>query len=645
MSDIIRQLPDSVANQIAAGEVIQRPASVVKELVENSVDAGASEIQIVIKDAGRTLIQVVDDGKGMSPTDARMAFERHATSKITAAADLFTLRTMGFRGEALPSICAISTVELRTMTADADLGTKLVITGSKVESQEPDVCARGCNIMVRNLFFNVPARRKFLRSDSGELANIMREFERLALVNNSVRMSIDTGTRHIDLRPGSFKQRIGDIWKNNLNMQLLPIDVETSVVKISGFVSRPEFARRRNALQYLIVNGRNMSHPYFRKAIESAYEGLIATDTKPCFFLRFEVDPETIDVNIHPTKHEIKFENEQTIWPILQAAVKAALGKFAAGPSIDFTTDALAVDPARPGDFVAAPAQGVDTGYNPFNTQDDFNPFESGTHVSPFPTAGRRQGSSPWQPRDNKRADSNWDRLYADFMNASKENNPDPSPFEALRATGNGNATKELELKSAEIPACIQCRGKYILTTNSDGILVVDQHRAHVRILFERYMAAAGKNREGQATQRVVFPETLHLDAAQETVLESILPEIRCLGFALEKTDPGNWRIEGVPPLMADCDSTALILRIIASESSDTDDYGIEQVPTKTDMLRRVALAAARSAAIQGGQQLSSGEMEHMLSELLSLPDPMFTPSGKKIMHTISADDLASLLK
>lgn len=636
MSDIIRQLPDSVANQIAAGEVVQRPASVVKELVENSIDAGATEVQIVIKDAGKTLIQVIDNGKGMSPTDARMAFERHATSKISSASDLFALHTMGFRGEALPSICAISTVEMRTMAEDAELGTKLIITASKKESQEPDVCAKGCNIAVKNLFFNVPARRKFLRSDNVELANIMREFERLALVNHNVRMSLDTGNRKIDLRPGSFKQRIGDIWKNNLNMQLLPIDVDTSVAKISGFISRPEFARRRNALQYLIVNGRNMQHPYFRKAIESAYEGLIATDTRPCFFLRFEVDPDTIDVNIHPTKQEIKFENEQTIWPILQAAVKSALGKFSAGPSIDFTTDALSVNPARPGDFVASPSQGVDSGYNPFRSTRRDDPFAS-------PAQDRTPDSRFSKPRyASNRPDSNWDRLYADFMNrAAVTDDAATSADKSSPSIFNDSTVGQ------EIPMCLQCGGKYIVTTCKEGLLVVDQHRAHVKVLFERYMSAADKTDSGSASQRVIFSEPLEIDPAQEVVLESIMPDLRRLGFVIEHSDSG-WQIAGVPAILtADVDPSDLVARIIASVSDDhKTDYGNDSTQAKnTEMLRRVAVAAARSSAIRGGQTLSASEMEHLLSELFSLPDPMFTPEGNAVMHTLTNLDLASLLK
>lgn len=637
MSDIIRQLPDSVANQIAAGEVIQRPASVIKELVENAVDAGATYVRIVIKDAGRTLIQVIDDGKGMSPTDARMAFERHATSKITAADDLFMLRTMGFRGEALPSICAISTVELRTMQKDAEIGTRLVITGSKKESQEPCVCEQGCNFMVKNLFFNVPARRKFLKSDTVELANIMREFERLALVNHGIRFSIDTGNKTIDLRAGNFKQRIADIWKNNLNTQLIPVDVETSLVKIYGYVSRPEFARRRNALQYLIANGRNMVHPYFRKAIESAYDGLIAHDTKPCFFLRFDVDPSTIDVNISPTKHEIKFENEQLIWPILNAAVKSALGKYSAGPGIDFGTDALDVAPARDGEFVAMPGQGVDDGYNPFNAAREFNPFdvENAAPARRYTSSGIASAH-----RGVLRPNSNWDRLYADFMNGTKEHSAQSDDKEQPLTT-----LSFTELQTQEIPMCIQVGAKYILSPQADGVLLVDQYRAHLRILFDRYMHAIENDDAPLATQRVLFSEPLELDTAQQTILESVLPQIRSLGFVLEPLGEGEWRIDGVPSSLDEQTGRAVVLNIISSMSEGTEDYGDEAMPAAAELKRRVALAAAKNAAIHGGQTLTPSEMEHLIADLLSLADPRYTPDGNPVMRTIPIAEIASLLR
>ena len=326
MSDIIRLLPDSVANQIAAGEVIQRPASVVKELVENAVDAGATSIQVIIKDAGRTLVQVVDNGKGMSDTDARMAFERHATSKITQADDLFSLHTMGFRGEALASIAAVAQIDMRTMVHGADAGTRIQINGSKVESQIPEACAPGTNIMVKNLFFNVPARRKFLKKDSVEMANIMREFERLALVNPGLDFELINNDTPVHRMIGSsLKQRILDLFGKGLDKQLLPIGTSTSLVSIDGFIGRPEHSRR-NALQYLTVNGRHMRHPYFHKAIMSCYEPLIAADSQPNYFINFTVEPNSIDVNIHPTKNEIKFENEAAIWQILTAAVRESAG-------------------------------------------------------------------------------------------------------------------------------------------------------------------------------------------------------------------------------------------------------------------------------------------------------------------------------
>ncbi|MDE6187567.1 MAG: DNA mismatch repair endonuclease MutL, partial [Duncaniella sp.] len=363
----MRLLPDSVANQIAAGEVIQRPASVIKELVENSIDAGATSVTIILKDAGRTLIQVIDNGCGMSDTDARLAFERHATSKIRKADDLFSLSTMGFRGEALASIAAIAQVDLRTMLKGETIGTRLLINGSKVESQEPEACAQGSNLMVKNLFFNVPARRKFLKKDSVELSNIMREFERLALVNIGVDFTLISNdvTLH-SLRRASLKQRIADLFGRSLDKQIVPLDTDTSIVRINGFIGLPENARKRNALQYLMVNGRNMRHPYFHKAIMQCYERLITADVQPNYFINLTVDPETIDVNIHPTKSEIKFENEQAIWQILTAAVRESLGRFNAAPAIDFDVDEAPDIPVFSPDIDADHEVILEQGYNPF---------------------------------------------------------------------------------------------------------------------------------------------------------------------------------------------------------------------------------------------------------------------------------------
>jgi DNA mismatch repair protein MutL len=619
MNDIIKLLPDSVANQIAAGEVIQRPASVIKELVENSVDAGATEIRIFIKDAGRTLIQVIDNGKGMSETDARMAFERHATSKITAASDLYTLHTMGFRGEALPSICAIAQVELRTRTADANIGTKIVINGSNLEVQEPCMCEVGSNFMVKNIFYNVRARRKFLKSDSVELANIMREFERLALVNYDKHLSIDTGSRTIDLRQATFKQRISDIWKNNLNMQLVPVEVDTSMVKISGFISRPEYARRRNPLQYLIVNGRNMRHPYFHKAIVSCFENLIAADTQPCYFIRFDVDPETIDVNVHPTKNEIKFEYEQEIWRILSVAVKSALGKFSAVPSIDFTTESVPVHIVNPGDYVEAPSLELDPSYSPFS--------------APQPNVFDRSNRVPSLPHTTERkVPADWDRLYSDFIASTSDSASSVVPSHPT-LIGN-DETQE------STPICIQFALKYIITPSREGLLVIDQHRAHVKILYENFLAKA-KMPEAVA-QHVIFADLLTLDPAQQLVLEGAEKEITRLGFKLEYEEDNKWRITAVPASLKTGDPRDMIIRIIESISDDSANYGNEGKPADT-LLERVALVMARSSAIEGGQRLSSSEMEHLISELFRLPDPNFSPNGNPIVRVIDENRIQSL--
>ena len=662
MSDVIRLLPDSVANQIAAGEVIQRPASVIKELVENAVDAGATDIRIYLKDAGRTLIQVVDNGKGMSETDARMAFERHATSKISEASDLFALSTMGFRGEALPSICAISQVEIKTRTEDSAIGTHLIITGSKVEKHEPVVCDRGTNIMVKNLFFNVPARRKFLKSDSVETSNVMREFERLALVNNNIRMSIDTGTRVMDLRAATFKQRIGDIWKNNLDLHLLPIDVDTSLIKINGFISRPEYARRRNPLQYLIVNGRNMRHPYFHKAIMNCYDSLIAADTQPCYFLKFEVDPASIDVNIHPTKNEIKFEYEQEIWPILQASVKAALGKFGAVPSIDFNSDVLPVDPLPTGELPEQPTLDIPENYNPFavETPDTFDGGEflgrrSNERNGFFSSSESRKGYSDYYGK-KEHTPSNWDILYAEFLrgrrNTDSEAGSDSLSYQEsapenkfLRGESQNNqdpSLPEMEEKQMVGAFCIQHSLRYIITSSREGVIIIDQHRAHVRILFEDFMRKVEQG--GLVAQGVIFADTISLDPEYQEALDEVKDELSRMGFNLEYEEENRWRISAVPSILKNVDPRDIILQILESVIDDSVNYGKEGNIVK-GFTEKVALVMARSSAIQGGKKLTDDEMEHIVGELFSLPDPRYTPNGNLIFTLIEDSRLESIFR
>lgn len=635
MSDIIRLLPDSVANKIAAGEVVQRPASVIKELVENSIDAGATEVHIEVKDAGKTLIRVVDNGKGMSPTDARMAFERHATSKIRNAEDLFTLHSMGFRGEALPSICAISEVEVKTRTADSTMGTRVEIIGAtdagQNVSQEPCVCDKGTIIAVKKLFFNVPARRKFLKSDSVELSNIMREFERMALVNNNVRMSIDTGTKRIDLRAGTLKQRIEDIWKNTLNGdQLLPVEVETSLVNIEGFVSRPEFARRRNPLQYLIVNGRVMRHPYFHKAVLSCYEHLIATDTQPCYFLKFTVDPASIDVNISPTKNEIKFEYEQQIWPIIASAVKTTLGKFAAVPSIDFSIDAIPLHPLRDGETPEEPH---------FKNSPEYNPF-----------------SQPARKPICNNIGSNWDKLYAGFEKSNFNPIPSQSTAEQIPAAEQTSTAEQIpldapqseetlfgiDLQSADpIPVCMQVAMKYIVTSSGQDLMIIDQHRAHLKILYEEYLRMS-VNAE-TVSQRVMFPETLTLDASQQAALLEVEADLEGFGFMLEYESGNEWNICGIPTGSGKLNAKDVVLRILDSVSDDSANYG-NDAAASFSVRERMALIMARSAAVRRGDRLSVKEMESIVTQLFSLPDPSFTPNGNSVFHILTPDAIGKLL-
>lgn len=638
MSDIIRLLPDSVANQIAAGEVIQRPASVIKELVENSIDAGATSVTIVIKDAGRTLIQVIDDGCGMSDTDARLAFERHATSKISRAADLFSLSTMGFRGEALASIAAIAQVDLRTMQKDASIGTRLLISGSKVESQQPEACAPGSNLMVKNLFFNVPARRKFLKKDAVELSNIMREFERLALVNIGVDFTlISNDTTLHALRRASLKQRIADLFGKSLGRQIIPVETDTSIVRINGFIGLPENARKRNPLQYFMVNGRNMRHPYFHKAIMQCYERLIPAEEQPNYFINLTVDPDTIDVNIHPTKNEIKFENEQPIWQILSAAVRESLGRFNAAPAIDFDVEDAPEIPAFTPDISATHEVELDDSYNPFARptgdarrasklaslpdDDDDNIF----YPTPTATSGRSAGG-------HKSANfQDWEKLYDDFVRKrddgyasiveSKVNTPD--------------AQEELEMETDSIaPATIQLKNSYILSPSREGLMIIDQHRAHKRILYESYLSKAREHTF--VCQSTMFPEAVELSGAQDAVLCDIAPELENLGFNIAPLGDNTWSIMGVPSILKDANPRDTLLGMIENITESGEDLA-------TGLHERLALSMARSSAIKRGQSLTAAEMDKLISDLFRLPSPGLTPEGNTVFTIINIDDISKL--
>ena len=612
MSDVIKLLPDSVANQIAAGEVIQRPASVIKELVENAIDAQATHVQIILKDSGRTLIQIIDDGVGMSETDARLAFERHSTSKIRNAEDLFTLHTMGFRGEALASIAAISQVELRTRRHDAQLGTRLVINASHCESQEPDMCPVGSNFMVKNIFFNVPARRRFLKSNQVELSNIVKEFEKLALVNYAVEFTlIHNDNVMYKLMKGTFRQRTAALMGNSIDQQLLPVDIDTSLVKIQGYVGKPENARKRNALQFMFVNERYMRHPYFHKAVMSAYEQLIPEGEQPNYFLRFNVDPQSIDVNIHPTKTEIKFEDEMPIWQILAAGVKETLGRFSEVPSIDFDTQDAPTIPAYSSNVeVHRPEIDVDTAYNPFKSQDSS------------------------QPRQHAASVSNWDELYANFERKKRESTDEQQaslPFEEEPAVADVSVTVPATNVQT---AYLQLKGRYILSPAKSGLMVIDQHRAHVRILFDRYI---GRIHSGSmSSQTILFPEVLHLSPAQAVTLEGLVPEMEKMGFVLSRMSGNDWAVNAIPAGLDGVDAAAMVQQIIES----VENGGM---PLKKRILEHLALTVARSAAIPAGRTLMQEEMDLIVADLLRLPEPNYTPDGKTIIQMIPIDYISKM--
>ena len=622
MSDVIRLLPDSVANQIAAGEVIQRPASVIKELVENAVDAGAKHIDVQVVDAGKTSIQVIDDGKGMSETDARLAFERHATSKIREASDLFALHTMGFRGEALASIAAVAQVELRTRLEGEELGTSLCISGSKVESQETISCPQGCNFNVKNLFFNVPARRKFLKSNQTELNNILTEFERIALVNPEISFSLHhNGTEMMNLPAIQLKQRIMGIFGKKINQELLPLEVDTTMVRVSGFVGRPDSSRKKGARQFFFVNGRYMRHPYFHKAVMDAYERLIPTGEQVSYFIYFDIDPSHIDVNIHPTKTEIKFENEQAIWQILTAVIKETLGKFNAVPSIDFDSEGMPDIPAfesSPYTVAQAPKLDYDPNYNPFNTSSG----SSGSYS--------RQKMDGWEELYGGYEPSMQAAVYPDEGVFVEEGLGEPEMAPSLYAS------TEVQTAVESSSLHYQYKGRYILTSVKSGLMIIDQQRAHIRVLYDRYLEQI-ENRKG-ASQGMLFPDIVQFSVSEIPVLESIMEDLNYLGFELTDLGGGSYAINGIPSGIEGLNPVDLVQNMVHT--------AIEKgCRVKSEVQEMLALSLAKAASIVPGQVLSNEEMNQLVDELLTSAAPNFTPDGKTVLAMMGEDELEKLFK
>lgn len=616
MADIIQLLPDSVANQIAAGEVIQRPASVVKELVENAIDAGATQIKVNIKDAGRTLIQIIDNGCGMSDTDARMAFERHSTSKIRTANDIFSIRTMGFRGEALASIAAIADVELRTKEPGHDLGTFIHISGSSLITQEPVACDSGTNFQIKNLFFNVPARRKFLKSNPAELKHIINEIQRIALANPEISISLHhNGSAVYELSGTNKRVRIVSIFGKSINQNLIPIDTETSLVKLTGFIGQPKHARKTFGEQFFFVNKRFMKHPFFHRAIMQSYEKILPPDAIPSYFIFFDLNPADIDVNIHPTKTEIKFENESAIWQILQASVREALGKFNVVPSIDFDQSGSVDIPMPLRDYgdVTIPEIKVNPDYNPFETQ---------------PQPGRFSGSgSPYtQSSVQKSNQTNWQSLYKG-LEPQQEMPANSQPYEPVQF-------KMEEQQAAK--NFVQFKNKYILTPVKSGLMIIDQKRAHERILYERLMQVLETHEV--ASQQHLFPETFELNASEATLLTSILPELKALGFDIREFGKNSFIINGTPGVLNTTSPVEIIECLL-------EEFKNSPVSLQEKARETVAVSLAQASAIPYGQVLKPGEISELIDNLFACQTPNFSPKGKKILSIMPLEDIEKLLK
>lgn len=612
MSDIIHLLPDSVANQIAAGEVIQRPSSVIKELVENSIDAGAGLIKVYITDAGKSRIQVIDNGRGMSETDARLAFERHATSKIKEAADLFALHTMGFRGEALASIAAVAQVELRTRMEGEDLGVSIVIEGSRVREQQPVACPVGANFIVNNLFYNIPARRKFLKSNQTETTNILNEFERIALAHPELSFQLYSNDNLLlDLPGGNFRQRILNIFGKRTDAQLVPVQVETSLARITGFVGIPDSARKKGAHQYFFVNGRYMRHPYFAKSVMTAYERLIPEGEQISFFLSFEIDPSKIDVNIHPTKTEIKFQDEQALWQILLAAVREALGKYNAVPTIDFDVENRPEIPLFNSDDtdIRPPELHINASYNPFEHQKSGSPTGGGS--------GRKARGEDW-----KRL---YDSLYEEQVKPAEA----PESFASLF-----EERQEASKWTREGGVCFQYKGGYIVSPVADGLMIVDQHRAHTRILYERYLRQLSEKKG--ASQGLLFPQIVEFPPSLSMIVEQMQESLSAIGFDISNLGGGSFSILGIPAGTEGLDPVRLLQAIVEEAQEGRPD-------AENEIQHHIALVLSRKAAIPVGQVLSEEEMKDLLENLMRQETMAYTPEGKIIYTVISHDKIEGL--
>ena len=594
--DIINILPDSVANQIAAGEVVDRPAGAVKELLENAMDAGATQIDLVLKDAGRTLIQVTDNGCGMSDSDARLCFERHATSKIQRADDLFAIHTMGFRGEALASIAAIAQVELRTRQTGADIGTQVVIEGAQIVSQEPAACPTGTTMTVKNLFFNVPARRSFLKKDTVELSHIEETFRRITLIHHDIGFSLThNGKKLYDLTAGSMLQRICGLFGQPMKERLYAVEEETDIVKIRGFASRPEYSRKTRGEQYLFVNGRFIKHPALSSAVEKAYTDLLPEHCYPSYFIGLQVDPSRIDVNIHPSKTEVKFVDDHALFAILRSAVKRAIGQFSLATELSFDTpEEFNIGPAPTGYVPPEPKISYNAGYNPFRATG------SQTHM--------RMESPEW-PKREERTEQPWLTVEAD---ETEETTPTP-PTPAVQTS-----------------ACMQLQGRYIATPLSSGLALIDQQRAHERILYDKFM---GSQQAAIGSQTLLFPVQCRFSAADAELFNELIPDLKGYGFVIDAMGGCTFVVSATPAGV----NESAIQELFDQMLIDHKGASMQKHVSRSQCL---CASLARQMAIKPGQQLTQEEMQQLVAELFACPLAEMSPSGKRTITIVKPEEL-----
>ncbi len=608
MPDIIQVLPDNVANQIAAGEVIQRPASVIKELVENAIDAGCTAVKVIIADSGKTLVQVIDNGKGMSETDARMSFERHATSKIRSADDLFKIRTMGFRGEALASIAAIAYVELKTRQQGAELGTYIEIVGAKVVKQDSTICPVGCNFSIKNLFFNVPARRKFLKADATEFKHIVTEFQRVALAYPTVEMLLmHNDTEIYNLPSSNYHKRIVGVFGKTINQSLLPIEVQTQLVKIFGYVGKPEYSRKTYGEQYLFVNQRFIRHPQFHKAVTMAYEKILPPDAVPTYFLYFDINPEFIDVNIHPTKTEINFEDSKTVFQILYSSVKEALGKFNMVPSLDFNMEGKIDIPTFSRNTQAEkPTVIVDEKYNPFTEEKPRNTERKQAEIL---------------ERQNMQ---NWGKLY-DVFEKKNSDEPETQTF------------TQMEPATVSADKYFQWKNKFILTSVKSGLMLVDQRRAMERIHFDMYFNAMLQH--APISQTALFPKILELNIPDSQIFAELLPSLSEIGFGIEQKAVNQFAINRIPSLFVNDEINPLLIQFLQFYKQNDDGSQDMKMAYK----ERVALALSKSSNFVPNKPLNQFEMSQLIDTLFACPNHSYTPDGKPIIKIINTEEIEKM--